>query len=54
MRVVNPFVERIPSNEQDAFMDDVIDGIRKIQLAIDEKETRVLISYKILVAYARK
>lgn len=59
MKAVNPFIERIPINEQDAFLDDYFNYVVKMHLVLDDihtnsKTCRILTPYKLIVAYARK
>lgn len=59
MKAVNPFLERIPTDEHDAFLDDYVSAVADMQLALDDIETnsstcRFLTPYKLLIAYARK
>lgn len=57
VRAVNPFLERMPFSEHDAFLDDYVSIVKKMQLALDDNENnscRFLTSYKLMIAYARK
>lgn len=59
VKAVNPFIERIPAHEQDAFLDDYFNHVMKMRLVLDDihtnsKTCRILTPYKLIVAYARK
>lgn len=59
MKVINPFYERIPVEGQEAYFDDFVKYMVKMNLALDHYETnkqncRFSAPYKIIVAYARK
>lgn len=59
VKAVNPFLERIPSHEHDAFLDDYVCAVTDLRLTLDDIETnsstcRFLTPYKLLIAYARK
>lgn len=57
---VNPFVDRIPDGEKDAFLDDAIRQIAKKchvyngDIEKNTKSCRFTYNYKLIVAYARK
>lgn len=59
VKAVNPFIERIPFHDQDAFFDDYLNLVIKMHLALDDihansKTCRFLTPYKLMIAYARK
>lgn len=59
VKAVNPFIERIPIHDQEAFFDDYVHMVAKLHLALDDIHTngnkcRFLTPYKLLIAYARK
>lgn len=59
VKAVNPFIDRIPSHEHDEFFEDYVDWVAKLGLILDdpqndEKMCRIIVPYKLLVAYARK
>lgn len=59
MKAVNPFLERIPLHEHDAFLDDYVRAVTDLQLTLDDIEAnsstcRFLTPYKLLIAYARR
>lgn len=59
VKAVNPFIERIPMHDQDAFFDDYLNLVIKMHLALDDihansNTCRFLTPYKLMIAYARK
>lgn len=59
VKAVNPFIERIPIHEHDAFLDDYFNHVMNMRLVLDDihtnsKTCRILTPYKLIVAYARK
>lgn len=59
VKAVNPFIDRIPSHEHEEFFEDYVDWVAKLGLILDDLQTdekmrRIIVPYKLLVAYARK
>lgn len=57
MKAVNPFLERIPKHQHEDFLDDYVNVVRGMQLALDDIErhdTQFLTPYKLMIVYARK
>lgn len=57
MKAVNPFLERMPKHQHEAFLDDYVNIVSSMQLAIDDEENdykQFLTKYKLMIAYARK
>lgn len=56
MHSVNPFVDRIPVENRQEYLNDLIEKlVPKCKEDLDENnERRILLPYKLLIAYARK
>lgn len=57
VRAVNPFLDRIPMEEHDDFLNDYVNIVSKMQLTEmnqEKDDCKFLTPYKLLIAYARK
>ncbi|GAB0100130.1 Juvenile hormone acid O-methyltransferase [Sergentomyia squamirostris] len=52
VRAINPFLERIPANLHENFLNDYVNWVARMSLF--EGKSRIITPYKLLVAYARK
>lgn len=57
VRAVNPFLDRIPTEEHDDFLNDYVSIVSKMQLTEinqEKDDCKFLTPYKLLIAYAKK
>lgn len=59
VKAVNPFINRVPEKDQNAFFDDFLDYVVKMGLHMDDinsnrQKCRFYVPYTLLIAYARK
>lgn len=56
MHSVNPFIDKIPTGDKQAYLNDLIEKlVPKCKEDVDENNSRrILLPYTLIIAYARK